>query len=103
MGVTPVPTLTSQVTTGGTAVAVVSANPNGGIIQNPIDAADQAIGGGNIEPLYVDPTGAPATTTGNGTTFRIEPGQIWNVIAGQTTSTSMNAPTSGHKIAGVQW
>lgn len=103
MAVTPVPTLVNQVAAGGTAAVVISANPQGGIIQNPIAAADQAIGGGNIEPLYVDPTGAPATTTGNGTTFRIEPGQIWNAIAGQTTTTSMNAATSGHKIAGVQW
>jgi hypothetical protein len=101
MAVTPVATLADEVAVGGTSVVVIGANPQGGIIQNPIDSTDQGISA--VEPLYVDPTGAQATTQGNGTTFRLEPGQTWNAIAGQTTSTSMNAATSGHRIAGVSW
>jgi len=101
MPVTPVPTIVNEVLNGGTAVVVIGANPQGGILQNPVVAADQGVVA--AEPLYVDPTGAPATLQGNGTTFRIEPGGTWSAIPGQTTTTSINAQSSGHKISGVQW
>lgn len=97
--VTPTPLLTSQVQVGSTPVTIAPGGINGGIVQNPYDAADQGIA--NTEPIYIDPTGAPATVVGNGTSFRLEAGQWWQMIPGQTTTTSMNAATNGHKVAGV--
>lgn len=90
MAVTPIPALTYQVATGGTAVVVIPANPNGGAITNPVTAT---------EYLFVDPTGAAATTTAQNTTFGLAPGQTWNVIPGQTTTTSVNAASSGHAFS----
>ena len=97
--VTPVAGLTSTVTTGGTAVTVVPGGPNGGFITNPYTAADQGISA--AENLYVDAVDT-ATTTGNGTTFTIFPGGSWPIIPGQTTPTTVNAVTSGHKFS-VTW
>ena len=101
MSVTPVPGINSIVATGGTAVVAVPANPNGGIITNPYTATDQG-GIPLAEPLYVNPVGT-AGTVGNGTTFRLEPGQSWEIIAGQTTQTTVNAATSGHKFSVVYY
>lgn len=99
--VTPTAGNASEITAGGTPVIAIVGGPNGGIITNPLNAADQAIGGGT-EPLYVDPVN-PAPLSGNGTTFRLEPGQSWSVIPGQTTNTSVNATTTGHKFSVVNW
>jgi hypothetical protein len=103
--VTPVPALNSQVTTGGTAVNAFGPGPNGGFLQNPASANDQAISA--AEDIVVNPISAavaPGVSGGvNGPNFRIPPGGSWTVIAGQTTSTSINATTSGHKISGVSW
>lgn len=92
------------VTTGGTAVVSVPANPMGGFLQNPLDPADQGIIG-SAEPIYVDPLNVPgaAPGAGNGTCFVIYPGQSWQIIPGQTTPTRVNAATSGHKFAGIFW
>lgn len=98
--VTPVPGEVSEVASGGTAVIVFAGGPNGGIITNPYTATDQGIS--NTEPLYVDPVGS-ATTNGNGTTFALQPGQSWTAIPGQTTQTSVNAATGGHKFAAISW
>ena len=101
MSVTPVAGLASVVSTGGTAVVAVGANPNGGIITNPATSTDQ--GGISIaEPLYVNPVGT-AALLGNGTTFRIEPGGSWTIIAGQTTQTTVNAASNGHKFSVISW
>jgi hypothetical protein len=99
--VVPQPGLISFLTLGGTPQVAIGPNPQGGYITNPLTAADQGIGGGGPEPLYIDPTGANATTQGNGTTFRLEPGQTWFVIPGQISTTSVNAATSGHKFSAV--
>jgi len=104
MAVTPVPADVTIVATGGTPVNAIAANPagiGGGILANPIQPADQGLA--NAEPLYVDPTGNPATLQGNGSTFRLESGQSWSAIPGQTTATSVNAQSSGHKFSGVKW
>jgi hypothetical protein len=100
MSVTPIPGAASLVTTGNNAVTAVAANPNGGFITNPITAADQGIGA--AETLYVNAVTA-ATLAGNGTTFALAPGQTWTIIPGQTTPTSVNAVTSGHKFSVVSW
>lgn len=96
MAVTPLPGLTSTIATGGTAVNAAGPNPNGGFIMNPASAADQGLG--SPEPLYVNPVDA-AGTAGNGNTFAIAPGGSWSLIPGQTTSTSVNAASSGHRFS----
>ena len=98
--VTPIAGEVSQVASGGTAVIVIAGGPNGGIITNPYTAADQGIA--NTEPLYVNPVGT-ATTNGNETTFALQPGQSWTAIPGQTTATSVNAATNGHKFSAISW
>lgn len=103
MAVTPQPGNTSTVVTGGTAVTAVLAVPagiGGGFITNPLTATDQGIG--STEPLYVNPV-VSATTVGNGTTFALQPGQSWSLVPGQTTATTVNAASSGHKFAVVWW
>lgn len=99
MSVTPVPGNASEVAVGGTPVTAIVGGPNGGIIVNPYTDADQGVAS---EPLFVDPVN-PASLNGNGTTFSLQPGQSWSVIPGQTTSTSVNATTGGHKFSVVSW
>jgi hypothetical protein len=101
MAVTPRAATNTTVATGSTPVIAFDANINGGLLQNPVLNTDQGIG--TAEPLYVDPTGAEATLQGNGTTFRIEQGGFWAGIPGQTTQTTVNAATSGHKFSGIQY
>jgi hypothetical protein len=98
--VTPIPGNASQVAIGNTPVVAVLGGPNGGFITNPASAADQGLSA--AETLYVDPVGA-AGLQGNGTTFAIEPGQTWELIAGQTTPTSVNAQSSGHKFSVISY
>lgn len=93
MAFTPVPTLVSQVTAGGTPVTAVPANPDGGVITNPLTAT---------QPLYVDPIN-PAGTSASGTTFALAPGQSWTIIPGQTTSTSVNSVDSAHVFSGIYY
>lgn len=103
--VTPIPALTTEVATGDTPVTVFPGGIDGGFLQNPMQAADQNIGA--AEDIVVNPVGnavAPGVAGGvNGTNFRIGPGGSWSAIPGQTTPTSVNAATSGHKFSGVQW
>lgn len=92
---------TSVIAAGGTAVIAANAVPqgiNGGYITNPLSPTDQGLAAS--EPLYVNPVGA-ATLQGNGTTFALQPGQTWFMIPGQTTATSVNAVSSGHKFTCV--
>lgn len=98
--VTPQAGAFSAVITGGSAVAAIPANPNGGFITNPFSATDQGLV--TAEVLYVDAVN-PAGMAGNGTTFALQPGQTWEVIPGQTTVTSVNAASSGHKFSAVYW
>ena len=97
MSVTPAAGNAAVITTGGTAVTAALANPNGGFITNPLLASDQGIA--VAEVLYINPTGINATTSANGTTFALQPGQTWFIIPGQTTTTTANATTSGHKYS----
>lgn len=103
MAVTPVAADATVVVTGGTPVVAIAGNPagiGGGILMNPASASDQGLL--SSEDMFVDPVGS-AGTVGNGTTFRIGPGQIWKAIPGQTTPTSVNAALSGHHFSGVKW
>lgn len=103
MPVTPIPGAASAVVTGGQPVVAIAANAlgvNGGFITNPVLAADQGIGA--AEPLYINPVDA-AGVAANGNTFRLEPGQTWTVIPGQTTATSVNAVSAGHRFSVVSF
>jgi hypothetical protein len=96
MAVTPQPGLASAVATGGAAVVAAGPTLNGIIITNPASATDQGVE--PAETLYVNPVAA-AGLAANGTTFAIPPGGSWTFNSGQTTNTSVNAPTSGHKFS----
>ncbi len=97
--VKPVAGLTSTIVTGGQAVVAVPAGAQGGFIVNPANPVDQGLA--NSEPIFIDPTGADAVLEANGTCFRIDPGQSWEIIPGQTTTTSVNAASGGHKFSVV--
>lgn len=98
MAVTPTPGVNSSVATGGTPVVVAAPGPAGGFLVNPAMASDQGLS--NVETLYVNPVGN-ATLQGNGTTFALQPGQSWAFIPGQTTPTTVNAESDGHKFSVV--
>lgn len=91
--VTPVPGTNSTVTTGGTPVQAAPGGISGGFVNNPSTAAGT---------LFVNPVTA-AITTASGTTFGLAPGQIWTMIPGQTTPTSVNAEDDGHAFTVVYW
>ena len=103
MPVTPKVAPIVQIPSAGGPVNAVPPNPVGGFIVNPLSAADQGLAGGALpEPLYVSPAGAAGLAAG-GTTFALAPGQKWDIIPGQTTATSVNALTTGHKFSAVYW
>ena len=101
MAVTPTPGTNVVITSGGVSVVAIPANPNGGYITNPLSAADQNLG--SSEPLYIDPTGANPTLGAYGSTFALQPGQTWQIIPGQSTTTKANATTSGHRFTAVYY
>ena len=100
--VTPTAGTNTFIASGGSAVQAAPMNPTGGFITNPLTAADQGISG-DPEPLYIDPVGNCASLAAGGTIFALAPGQTWPLIAGQTTPTFVNAPTSGHNFSVVWW
>jgi hypothetical protein len=84
-------------------VQVFPGQIGGGFIQNPLSGADQGV---TAEPLYVNPIGvAPggAPGNGNGSTFVLQPGEMWSAIFGQSTATRVNAASSGHKFSAIYW
>ena len=92
---------TGTIVTGGTAVTALTGPTNGCYISNPSAAADQGIM--TAEPIYVDPTGAAATTSTSTTNGRIDAGQTWFCVPYSLQSVSVNAATSGHKFTIVRW
>lgn len=96
---TNIPPVTPQVgpntvvTTGGSAVVAIPANPNGGLIQNPENSG---------EDLIVNPVGTASITPG-GSNFSVKPGEFWTVIPGQTTPTSVNAASNNHEFTAIYW
>ena len=88
------------ITTGGSAVAAIPPGINGGLITNPLIAADQGII--TAEALYINPITAGGLAA-NGSTFALPPGATWTVIGGQTSSTFVNAATSGHQFSAIFW
>ncbi len=92
------PLAAGKVVTGGTAVTAMNGPVVGGLISNPLAAADQGLV--TAEPLYVDVT-APAALGETATTFELLPGHTFTVPNDQTTDVSVNAATSGHRFSGV--
>lgn len=99
---TPVPGTNSIITTGGVAVQAAPSGLTGGYITNPVSPVDQGLGSGAApEPLYIDPTGNPATLQGNGTCIALAPGESFPIIPGSTETVSANAASNGHKFTVV--
>ncbi len=99
-GQTPAAGTASAIVTGGTALVAVTGPVRGCYITNPTSNTDQAIA--TAENLYVNPVGT-ATTTGNGTTLTLVPGQSFFCIPGQTTNVSVVAATTAHAFTVVKW
>lgn len=89
----------SAVAVGGQAVTAMFGPVQGGFITNPWATADEGIA--IPEPLYIDPTGAPATLGTSATTIALQPGDTYIVIPGQLTNVSVNARSSGHRFTGI--
>jgi hypothetical protein len=90
----PTPGLASQTSpTPGVSIPALAENLSGGYITNPITA------NGN---LYVDPVG-PASTTPNGTTMEVPPGQTFYAIPGSTSQVSVSSLIANHPFVSVQW
>ena len=92
------PLAASKILVGGKAVTAMNGPVAGGLVSNPLTAADQGLA--VAEALYVDVT-APAALGETATTFTLAPGKTYQVPAGQTTDVSVNAATAGHKFSGV--
>lgn len=94
MAATPQPGLASQTpATPGEPIDALGVNLSGGFISNPPNAPGY---------LYVDPTG-PASTTANGTTLALPPGQPFYAIPGSTLPVSVASTFSNHQFTAVQW
>jgi hypothetical protein len=93
------PGLNTYIAVGGIVVNALNAGIAVGIITNPANAADQGLL--LPESLFVDPFGN-AGLNAIGTTFELKPGQSWFAIPYQTTITTVNAVTTGHRFSCVQ-
>ena len=104
MSVIPIAGINSEIITGGHSVIAIDPLPNGGIIVNPLLAADQGIV--TAEVLYVDivsSCGGSSLPSANGTVFALQPGQSWTALPGQSTATYVNANTTGHRFTVTSW
>jgi hypothetical protein len=102
--VTPKALMTSEVTTGGTAVTVITGPCRGGFITNPVSAAAQGLE--STENLYLDEVNTPGSTdaTANGTTQLLQPGQSFTFPPLRTGVTvRVNATSAGHLFSGNVW
>jgi hypothetical protein len=90
---TPTAGLNSQTGAPGIPVAALDINQIGGYVHNPVSASTV---------LYVDPTG-PASTTANGTTMALNPGQTFYAIPESTLQVSVAATDANHQFVAVQW
>jgi hypothetical protein len=98
---TPVAGLVTQTPgTGGIPANAIAANQAGGYIVNPASAADQGLA--VAEVLFVNQVGN-ATTTANGTTIALQPGQSYTVIPNTTTPVSVCSLSANHQFTAVQW
>ena len=100
---TPTNGLSTSISNGFQPTRVANGGVSGGIITNPLAASDQGLA--NAEVLYVDPVGPCAPVNGvlgaYGTIFALQPGDKWYLIPGQTTATTVNAVSTGHRFSVV--
>jgi hypothetical protein len=103
-GFTPVVAAVNSITTGGTAVTVLTGPIAGGTIANPLSAAAQGIG--TAENLYISFVGTPGSgdaNAGNGTLILV-PGASYNLPAlASGVTLKANATTSSHKFTAFSW
>jgi hypothetical protein len=103
-GYTPAAATATTITTGGTAITVLSGPISGGIISNPLTAAGQGIA--TAENLYISFIGIPLATEagGVGSTLTLAPGQSYNIPAlASGVNLKANAATSSHKFTAFSW
>lgn len=100
MSITLKPGLTFSV---AGAVTVFPGNIDGGLLQNPLSAANQGLGAAEV--LLVDPINTPGNGAGDGwgTTFVLQPGEKWIPFPGQNSPTRVNAASSGHQFSAVYY
>jgi len=103
-GFTPVVASASSITTGGTAVTVLTGPISGGTIANPLSAAAQGIA--TAENLYISFVGTPGSTDaspGNGTLILV-PGASYSLPAlAAGVTLKANAATSSHQFTAFSW
>lgn len=92
------PLVTSTIATGGIPVAVAYGPLLGGIIQNPLSAADQGLI--TAENIFVSLI-YPAESEQASTTFPLTPGQMYSFPVNFAGTIWVNAPSSGHRFSGV--
>lgn len=99
--VTPIAGAAHIIVTGGAAVTFVTGPVKGCYITNPLTLTDQNIA--TAEPLYVNPVTTATTSSLNGSSVALAPGQTFYCPAGQTTNISADALTSSHNAVVVVW
>lgn len=97
---TPAAATASAIVTGGAATTLVTGPVNGCWITNPITATDQNIA--TAEVAYVNAV-TTATANGRGTNVRLDPGQTFRCVPGQTTNVSAIAATTSHAFSVSKW
>ena len=88
-------------TTGGSAVTLVTGPVQGCYILNPLTAADQNIA--TAEVAYVNPVTTATQNSTNGSSTALQPGQSFNCIPGMTTNVSGIAATNSHNLVVIAW
>jgi hypothetical protein len=91
------PLVASTIATGGESTIVAYGPMLGGIIQNPLSAADQGIA--VAENILVSLI--PPAETGSTTTFPLIPGQTYSFPTNFAGTIAVNAATGGHRFSGV--
>jgi hypothetical protein len=103
-GYTPVVAPVTTITTGGTAVTVLTGTISGGTISNPLTAAGQGIGA--AENLYISFVGTPGSTDAAavGGTLTLVPGASYSLPAlASGVTLKANAATSAHSFTAFSW
>jgi hypothetical protein len=98
---TPVACTTTTITTGGTAVTLITGPIKGGWVKNPTTASGEGIA--TAENAYINLVGTASTTEGGATTA-LEPGlpfQLPALASGVTVS--VVAATASHKLSCTVW
>ena len=85
---------------GGEPIIAIYGPVLGGMVANPLNAADQDLE--IAEALYLDLVNAAALGE-TATTVAVQPGQTYPLPANFTGNVSVNAASSGHQFSAVLW